>query len=350
MKAMSITKTICITLILILAGVLPCPAGDGPQLFHSPAQNADITTNSPDIRLSLIGTGADAESLRVYVNGQDVTSQAVRSFAFVSYTPADPLPQGENHVRITYQANDEAREVKWSFNVSSPEIIHSISHDGDDFMTLGQVLTVTVQALPGSSGRFDLSHIARGIPLSEGPDGVFKGSHKIQEGDYLHDGTITVMMTGPDGSRQTKTIDAPPWISASFFRVQITSPKPGQYVDRIFEVRGTTTPDVLVNISSKLGFNFTKEDAMASGGPAAGGYRTRSDENGNFSQQIGFPPIVIQGMKMLIYVQATDSRGNRSIPDQAIVHYRPVDSGQGEDPGQSHPAHNDTEDRESQEP
>lgn len=293
--------------------------------FVSPDRNASVETNRPAIRLSFSGGPVNTESIRFFVNDADVSDQAVKSFAFTSYTPLEPLPDGPIKVKIIFShAQDGEKTVQWEFTVKSPGLVNSVSHDGGEFATLGQVISVTVNGKSGCRASFDISHLIKGIELKEVTPGFYRGSYQVKEGDHLKDGKIIVRLMAPDGTVSVSEIKAPATISASFFRVRIISPKNGDYVGQTFIVEGHTTPDVLVNISSRLGFNFTREEGISNSGPTAGGYRVRSGPDGKFSQKIGFPPIVINGMKMLVYVQATDKKGDRSIPDQVLVHYGPA--------------------------
>ncbi|MGC4047883.1 MAG: stalk domain-containing protein [Armatimonas sp.] len=97
--------------------------GTGPQIGTlSPAPNAAASTQNLLIyaTLSDSGTGIDPGSVRVTVNGADVTAKATVTEAFFSYKPEAPLPAGKTAIAVTARdlaGNESSRE--WSFQVAA---------------------------------------------------------------------------------------------------------------------------------------------------------------------------------------------------------------------------------------
>lgn len=299
-------------------------ANGGEDLFLSPGRGETVEGNRPSIRLSFGSQKADPATVKILVNGEDVTVSAIRSFAFVAYSPLAPLPQGENTAQVAFRDKDGKEVmVKWSFFVSQESLIQSASHDGGEFMTLGQALILTVKGKPGCTGSFDVGHLRREIPLEEKAPGHYQGTFTLGEGDHLQGGIITARLKDAQGGVSALRINAPERMSASYFRVRIHTPRQGDRVGRQFEVRGHTLPDVWVTISSGLGFETGEESGVGTNAPPTGGVKVKSGPDGSFSQKMGFPPIVIKGMKMRIYIFAFDQKGDRSIPDQVVVYYSP---------------------------
>jgi hypothetical protein len=85
-----------------------------------------------------------------------------------------------------------------------------------------------------------------------------------------------------------------------------------------------------VTISSGLSFELGGKDGpVGTSAPPTGGVQVKAGPDGAFSQRMGFPPIVIKGMKLRIYAVAVDKQGNRSIPDQVVVYYE-TKNGEGD--------------------
>lgn len=95
-----------------------------PQVKETaPAGGARVNALRPSIYVTfatLGGKGMDAGSLQLTVDGKDVTAQATRTGAFVSYFPAADLHEGAITVRV--KGNDVAGnplDYSWSFIISS---------------------------------------------------------------------------------------------------------------------------------------------------------------------------------------------------------------------------------------
>ena len=112
---------------LIAHAVGPDPLNiitDPPQVKETaPAAGARINTLRPSIYVTfstLGGKGMDAESLQLVVDGKDVTTQATRTGAFISYFPSADLHEGAITVQV--KGTDVAGnplDYSWSFVIAS---------------------------------------------------------------------------------------------------------------------------------------------------------------------------------------------------------------------------------------
>ncbi|MFA5802667.1 MAG: hypothetical protein WC911_09375 [Thermoleophilia bacterium] len=68
------------------------------------------------------GSGIDTASVRVNLNGDDVTSSATVGAGDVSYTPGSRLPSGINNIQVSVADNSgNSRTSAWSINVPAPQ-------------------------------------------------------------------------------------------------------------------------------------------------------------------------------------------------------------------------------------
>lgn len=103
--------------------------GYGPQLpaispsvdEKRPSPNSLVGSQYPQIYARFSGGGSvDPSSVRVLLDGADVTDSATVSSAYVAYTPASPLDGGSHEVEVSGQSTDGAPfDERWSFRVDS---------------------------------------------------------------------------------------------------------------------------------------------------------------------------------------------------------------------------------------
>jgi hypothetical protein len=86
-----------------------------------PEAGSQVNNAKPNIyaTFSTFGDrGMDAQSLKIFVDGNDVSAQATRTAAFISYLPASALSGGTIAVEVT--GTDTAGnplDFKWSFGI-----------------------------------------------------------------------------------------------------------------------------------------------------------------------------------------------------------------------------------------
>jgi hypothetical protein len=93
------------------------------------------------------GTGVDAGSLHVLVDGVDATSWGTYSGGHFSYSPGN-LGAGAHSVSVTVadRAGNTAGPVTWEFAVANPATLHLAFRSGPSAITFGQRSTVIFAA------------------------------------------------------------------------------------------------------------------------------------------------------------------------------------------------------------
>jgi hypothetical protein len=72
------------------------------------------------------GSGIDIASVRVLLNGDDVTSSATAGVSDITYTPGSNLPAGANNIQVSAADNaGNSQTSSWSINVPAPELPHT---------------------------------------------------------------------------------------------------------------------------------------------------------------------------------------------------------------------------------
>jgi len=95
-----------------------------PQIKDTaPADGARINTARPSIYATFVtlgGKGMQTASIRLFVDGKDVSDQATRTAAFVSFYPANDLPEGQTTVEV--KGDDvagNALDYRWAFTIGA---------------------------------------------------------------------------------------------------------------------------------------------------------------------------------------------------------------------------------------
>jgi hypothetical protein len=231
------------------------------------------------------------------------------------YNPGKSLPTGKNQVEITCIIGENFQEhYKWNFSIQPVKLIQSVEHDANHELSCDEVVNVTVKGKANCRGTFDIDVLHKNLQLSETSPGVYKGSYKVSNGDYLQQGYILSNLESPDGTVSIKQSIIPLDIDTKYFRSRIITPRNYEKVGRNFEVRGRTRPHHTVYISSQLGLTIAVKSPMGSTATR----QVVADDKGFFSYKYFFP-ITMKGLTASIMIHAVDDKGNRSIPDQVVI-------------------------------
>lgn len=143
----------------ICSGVMGVPKLAHAQQIVSPSPALSATEVDPGSPISasfkpLNGVTVKQETVKVMVDGKDVTSQSVITQDFFSYRPTQPLSAGEHTVLLEFtNSQNQLKRVSWSFTVSSPITaeIETVAHNAaNDPLAAGQTLLITVRGTPSS--------------------------------------------------------------------------------------------------------------------------------------------------------------------------------------------------------
>ena len=191
-------------------------------LAGAPVQAQQITDPSPgvgamDVEPSTPITAAFRESngvtvrpetVKVFVDDQDVTSQAVITRDFFSYRPTQPLSAGEHDVLLEFtNSQGTTRRVTWSFNVGTPirAAIESVSHNaGNRPLAANEILLITVNGTPASDVSVlliqDSQRVSR-LETREVSPGTYVANALVSNQDRTTEGILVARLENSDQVR-----------------------------------------------------------------------------------------------------------------------------------------------------
>jgi len=285
-----------------------------------PGENSTVKSNRPNILVVFNLTGGIRilpESLRLLVNGQDVTSQASVSEDVVSYAPQNNLSNGSNTVYISLRdIAGNTIQKQWNFNVQPGGTIQSVTHNAYRPLVAGETLTVTMIGDPNGTAVFDIGSYRTGIAMNQISSGNYRGSYLVQSGDNITNAYIVGRLTlsGQSAVALSSTTSVSLGVGSNgSLDLQITSPQAGQSVGNQFTIAGRASPystvslSVKISASSFLNFGVNLLDTQV-----------QADESGNFSYQFnGYLPF--SGGEFTITAVARNASGVQSQPVSVTV-------------------------------
>ena len=173
-----------------------------PQLrVISPVANSRVT---PRARIEArfddgAGSGLDAKSIQLLLNGNDLTSSASISNGLLRFEPRRDLPNGKYTVKVS--AKDVAGNLSsgtWSFEVGAPSPIKSVTHDGSGSLQPGQVITFTVMATPKGKVLIELGDLFKRSAREVSP-GKYVADYTVRTTDNLNGVKVTAAFTDSNG-------------------------------------------------------------------------------------------------------------------------------------------------------
>ncbi|NJL98907.1 MAG: hypothetical protein HC924_08885 [Synechococcaceae cyanobacterium SM2_3_2] len=154
------------------------------------------------------GVSVRPETVKVFVDEQDVTSQAVITRDFFSYRPTQPLSAGEHDVLLEFtNTQGTTRRVTWSFNVGTPirAAIESVSHNaGNRPLAANEILLITVNGTPASDVSVlliqDSQRVSR-LETREVSPGTYVANALVSNQDRTTEGILVARLENSDQVR-----------------------------------------------------------------------------------------------------------------------------------------------------
>jgi hypothetical protein len=309
----------------------------------SPASNSVNVSPSTSISGQFdttTGIGIDLSTVKVFVNGRDVTSQSTITSKFFTYLSPQPLPPGQVQVRVEFRnVNGTPRSASWAFTVQQTQPAGQISavtqDSGGAVLTTGQTLTMTMNGTAGLQGAFLLvqdSRTVREIPARETASGVYTASLVVQRGDRLTEGAVVGRLrrqgqnvgvfaaasqavafnTGSTEGGNSGGSTTPP---AATLQPRFTSHQEGDRVGSSgFTLVGQTRPNATVDVKIVAGASIL---GVSIGGQTLVDDPVTADANGRFQVQVPSIPVSVPGLRYRI--QATAREGNQTSPTTQIT-------------------------------
>jgi Copper amine oxidase N-terminal domain len=136
----------------------PAPATGGPGGAITlasvvPARGATVTSNRPTIEATFGGGTVDPNSIRITLDGADVTNLSTRSPRGFTYAPPSPLQPGQHQVRVTgSDGNGGTFSRGWSFTTTggSSAVGQILNVRPTNGTTVPNQFTVTGRTTPGA--------------------------------------------------------------------------------------------------------------------------------------------------------------------------------------------------------
>ena len=328
--------TILATTGLMLTPLAPAAIAQRISNFE-PANNA--TNVSPTVSITgqfdtTTGVGVNLSTVKVFVNGKDVTNQSSINSNSFTYRPSSPLPAGQTQVRVEFNnVNGNPRATNWTFTVQPnqpPAQISSVTQDAAGVpLTTGQTLTLTMNGTAGAQGAFLLvqdSRTVREIPARESSSGVYTASLTLQANDRVTEGIVLGRLRR--GNQNTYSAAAQPVAfnvansggntggntgggtitPSNQLQPRFTNYKENDRVSRNgFTLVGQTRPNAQVQIKIVAGSSIL---GVIVGGQTLVDQQVTADNTGRF--QVDVPQASASVLGLRYRVQATATEGNQT--------------------------------------
>jgi hypothetical protein len=220
----------------------------------TPDPGSRVVRSRPNISAAFDAAGGSAvqpDTVRVLLDGRDVTAQANVTPYFVSLQPQTTLAMGEHRVEVSGrdQAGNEFRQA-WSFFVAEGgEAIQSFTHDAPARPEPGDVVTLTLRGEPGATAVFSIGELVTDRQMREVEPGRYVGEYTIRRGDALANQPIRARLQTRGG--QVFTVQAERGIgmqAGPLQAPQVTSHQPNQQVRSPLTLEGTAPPNSRVQV------------------------------------------------------------------------------------------------------
>ncbi len=171
----------------------------------SPGRSATTESDRPLIYATLSdegGTGVDTNSVRIKVDGDDVTGQATVTPVFFNLTPTHALSVGAHTVQVTLADRaGNADTTQWQFKVIENHLVQSFTSStpgGGQSFGAGDTVHFQLKAAPGGQATVNIGGVGD-VPLSETAPGVYNGDYAIKSGDSVDNAPVTAQFRGANG-------------------------------------------------------------------------------------------------------------------------------------------------------
>ena len=298
-----------------------------PQVNEfSPAKGATTETRQPLIYATVsdaAGVGVDTDATRVRLDGQDVTSQATITPAFLNFKPSSDLALGAHTVQITVADKaGNAQTTDWSFTVAQNDLVQSFTSSvpAGQSVSVGQTIRFTLNAQPGGKASVGLGTIATDIPLAEGSPGVYTGEYTVKAGDSVQ-GVPASAKYQKGGKAVTVALASGLTIAAGGPKAPaITSPTEGATAADTLTVEGTAAPGATVRVS----INYVSKalGGLFSVNGSAGTKDVTADKDGKWKAEdlsLRTKSLFGQGQDTVFTISAVTVAANGDLSEPATV-------------------------------
>lgn len=304
---------------LVAASTQPITIDTRPPVLTArfPKPEATLANLRPNISIEFVDleSGVNPASVRLVVNGQNVTAQASVSAASVSYNPPTPFRPGPVRVELTVadRAGNTLR-ASWGFFIVTPDgLITSVTINPASTLTRDDVLTVVMAGAKGGKASFAIQGVRAEFPMKEsGTKGVYFGTLTVRAEHATTDAPVLVTLTS-NGRKSTLPASAlvtilagrpaAPTVATSNRSLSLEDP-----TARLI-LSGTSRPGF--RILGRIGYEARSSGLAPEG--TLGEFLAIADANGRWRASLG-PLVPLPGARLVITVVAIDSADQRSPP------------------------------------
>ena len=281
---------------------------------RQPKPGARLPNLRPNIAVDLLDleTGVNPGTVRVVVNGQNVTAKTSISEASIAYNPETPFRPGTVRLRLT--ASDRAGNTlqsEWTFQITPPgELVKSVTINPASALTKDDLLTVVMTGDPGGRATFTIAGIRGTVPMRESQTpGVYFGSLPVRPEYAVVDAQLLVTLE-KNGRRSTvpaaalvTILGAPPAVPRITSRaLSSESPLTGR-----IGIGGSSGPGY--RILGRITYDMRSQDLEGT----LGEFVAVVGADGRWQVSIG-PLVPLERARVLLTVIAIDPAGQRSPP------------------------------------
>jgi hypothetical protein len=279
-----------------------------------PKPGAQLPNLRPNIAVDLVDleTGINPASVRLLVNGRNVTAKASISETSVVYNPETAFQPGPVRVQLTVA--DRARNTlhnEWTYQIAQPgELISSITINPASAVTKDEVLTVVMTGAPGGRAVFTIEGIRGTVPMTESQTpGIYFGSLRVRPEYAVVDAQLLVTLE-KNGRRSTAPaavlvtiLGAPPAVPRITSRaLSSESPLTGR-----IGIGGSSGPGY--RILGRITYDMRSQDLEGT----LGEFVAVVGADGRWQVSIG-PLVPLERVRVLLTIIAIDPAGQRSPP------------------------------------
>lgn len=339
-----LSRGLLVGLSAVSLAMLPIAAQAQRITNPSPSQGARNVEPASSISASfeeLAGVTVRPETVKVTVDGRDVTRQSVITADFFSYRPASELSPGKHDILLEFtNSRNVPQRVTWSFEVGTPvrAEIESVTHNGANrALAAGEIMLVTVNGTPGSDVTVFLVQDGQRLQTLEAEEvsaGVFVVNVLVESKDSTQEGIVVARLAN-SGQVRFATADQPLQLvtgatavqqltteedgsstgadAASALQPVVTNYNDGDSVSgSSFTVEGRTEPNASVQIKAT---SVTSLAGIIGAQQTLANQTVQADADGNFSLRMR-PTIVTSGSTYTI--ELTGIQGDTTSPTTTI--------------------------------
>lgn len=282
-----------------------------------PRSGTRLANLRPNISVEFLDleSGVNPASVRLLVNGQNVTARASISESSVSYNPPAPFRPGPVRVELTVadRAGNTLRAA-WTFTITAPDgLITSVTINPASTLIRDDVLTVVMTGVAGGKASFAIRGVRAEFPMKESSTkGVYFGTLTVRPEHAATD--ASVMATLESNGRKSTVAASPavtilagrpaaPTVSASNRSLDLEDPTARLVLN------GTSRPGF--QILGRVGYEARSPGVPAEG--TLGEFLVIADASGRWRASLG-PLVPLPGARVIVTVFAIDPAGQRSPP------------------------------------